>query len=61
MAQWEKVIAPKPDLQRSIPGPAAGRKVEHIFNPNTREAEAGGSLEFKAILVYTAEFQAIQG
>lgn len=26
--------------------------VAHAFNPNTREAEAGGSLEFKASLVY---------
>jgi hypothetical protein len=26
--------------------------VAHTFNPSTREAEAGGSLEFKASLVY---------
>jgi hypothetical protein len=26
--------------------------VAHAFNPSTREAEAGGSLEFEASLVY---------
>jgi hypothetical protein len=26
--------------------------VAHTFNPSTREAEAGGSLEFEASLVY---------
>jgi hypothetical protein len=28
------------------------RVVAHTFNPSTQEAEAGGSLEFKASLVY---------
>ncbi|EGW03461.1 hypothetical protein I79_021062 [Cricetulus griseus] len=28
----------------------------HSFNPSTQEAEAGGSLEFKANLVYRTSF-----
>jgi hypothetical protein len=30
------------------------KSVVHAFNYNSGEAEAGGSLEFKASLVYTA-------
>jgi len=31
------------------------------FNPSTGEAEAGGSFEFKASLVFRVEFQDSQG
>ena len=31
-----------------------GAGVAHVFNPSTREAEAGGSLEFEASLIYRA-------
>jgi len=32
--------------------------VAHAFNPSTQEAEAGGSLEFEASLVYRVSFRA---
>ena len=29
----------------------------HVFNPSAKKAEAGGSLEFKASLVYRVSFR----
>lgn len=35
--------------------------IEHIFNPGSQEAKAGGSVTFKTSLVYMSKFQNNQG